>query len=121
VADPLVLIVDDDPGMLRLFSGLLERLGCETLQARGGGTALDILDEELPDLLILDLAMPDVSGLDVLKYVRERPRLDEMRVMILTARPNIVPEVEELGIDAWVSKPVMPTEFMDMVQELLFS
>lgn len=118
--DPLVLIVDDDPGMLRLFSGLVERLGCQILQARGGAAALDILDEQTPDLLILDLAMPEVSGLDVLKYVRKLPDLASMRVMILTARPNIVPEVEALGIDAWVSKPVMPNDFLHAVEEVLF-
>jgi chemosensory pili system protein ChpA (sensor histidine kinase/response regulator) len=116
---PVVLIVDDDPGLLRLFSALVERLGCETLRAPGGVKALDTLDETTPDLLILDLAMPEISGLDVLRHVRRTPRLDSMKVMILTARPNMVREVEALGIDCWVSKPVMPNDFLDAVQGLL--
>ena len=114
-----MLIVDDEPGLLRLFSGLVERLDCEAIAASGGVEAKDILDHETPDLMILDLAMPEVSGYDVLRYVRSVPRLDIMKVMILTARPNMVPEVEALGIDCWVSKPIMPTDFLDIVDEIL--
>ncbi|HEX3053362.1 MAG TPA: response regulator [Aggregatilineaceae bacterium] len=118
---PLVMIVDDEPGLLKLFSGLIERLNCKSIQASGGAAALNLLDEETPDLLILDLAMPEISGFDVLQYVRSIPRLDEMKVMILTARPNMVPEIEEMGIDCWIAKPVMPREFMDLVQTVLAS
>jgi DNA-binding response OmpR family regulator len=119
VSVPLVLIVDDEPGLLRLFAGLVERLECDAIVARGGDTAIEILEQETPDLLILDLAMPEVSGFEVLQFVRGIPRLDTMKVMILTARPNMVPEVEALGIDCWVSKPVMPRDFLDVVQTLL--
>jgi DNA-binding response OmpR family regulator len=119
VSIPLVLIVDDEPGLLRLFAGLVERLECEAIQAHTGADAIDILDEQTPDLLILDLAMPEVSGFQVLQYVRSLPRLDKMKVMILTARPNLVPEIEALGIDCWVSKPVMPRDFLDVVESLL--
>lgn len=114
-----MLIVDDEPGLLRLFSGLVERLDCEAIQAHTGADAIDILNEQTPDLLILDLAMPEVSGFEVLQYVRSIPRLDPMKVMILTARPNLVPEIEALGIDCWVSKPVMPRDFLDIVEDLL--
>ncbi|NDJ75642.1 MAG: response regulator [Chloroflexi bacterium] len=119
MSEPMVLIVDDEPGLLRLFSGLVERLNCRILQARNGSIAMDLLDQETPDLLILDLAMPEISGFDVLQYVRSIPRLDVMKVMILTARPNQVPEIEAMGIDCWVSKPVMPNDFLDIVQDLL--
>ena len=116
---PVVLVVDDEPGLLRLFTKLLERLDCQPIAADGGVAAMDILDQETPDLLILDLAMPEVNGYQVLQYVRTIPRLAAMKVMILTARPNMVPEVEALGIDSWVSKPVMPHDFLDVVGEIL--
>jgi CheY-like chemotaxis protein len=116
---PSVLVVDDEPGLLRLFSELVARLGVTTLQASGGIRAIELLRKETPDLMILDLAMPEVSGQDVLEYVRTQPRLDRMKIMILTARPYMVPEVEALGIDRWVSKPVMPMEFLDHVRDLL--
>ena len=105
--------------MLRLFAGLVNRLNCRTLEAMGGGEALDILDSETPDLLILDLAMPEINGFDVLRYVREIPRLDDMLIMILTARPNVMPEIEEFNIDYWVSKPIMPQDFLDFVGGVL--
>jgi CheY-like chemotaxis protein len=119
VFTPLVLIVEDEPGLLRLFSNLVERLDCRTLQAEGGTMALDILDQQTPDLLILDLAMPDVSGTDVLRYVRSIPRLDRMQVMIFTARPNMIADIEDMGIDRWVSKPINPRDFLDVVEEML--
>jgi len=121
VSVPLVLIVDDEPGLLRLFAGLVQRLNCDTVVANSGVEALDVLDRETPDLLILDLAMPEVSGFDVLHYVRSIPRLDAMKVMILTARPNMVTEIEGLGIDCWVAKPVMPNDFLDIVGDVLAS
>ncbi|MBN1564282.1 MAG: response regulator [Anaerolineae bacterium] len=116
---PLVLIVDDEPGLLRLFAGLVGRLNCDAIPASGGGEAIDILSHETPDLMILDLAMPEVSGYQVLRYVRSVPRLENMKVMILTARPHMVPEVEALGIDCWVSKPIMPNDFLDIVDQML--
>ncbi len=121
VSVPVVLVVDDEPGLLRLFTRLLERLDCKPVAASGGTVALGILDQITPDLLILDLAMPEVNGYQVLQYVRRVPRLDTMKVMILTARPNMVPEVEALGIDCWVSKPVMPHDFLDIVTQVLDS
>jgi chemosensory pili system protein ChpA (sensor histidine kinase/response regulator) len=116
---PLILIVDDDTGLLKLFSALIRRLDCELLLAPGGSEALDILDQTTPDLIILDLAMPYVSGYEVLQYARAQPRLDQMRVLILTARPNLVPEVADLGIDGWLSKPIMPADLIQTVSHIL--
>ncbi len=116
---PSVLVVDDEPGLLRLFSELVARLGVTTWQASGGIRAIEVLRKDTPDLMILDLAMPEVSGQDVLEYVRTQPHLDTMKVMILTARPYMIPEIEALGIDRWVSKPVMPLDFLDHVRDML--
>ncbi len=63
--------------------------------------------------------MPVVSGFDVLRHARDSARLSAMTVMILTARPNMVPEVEALGIDFWVSKPIMPHDFLEIVGDVL--
>lgn len=117
--EPVVLMVDDEPGLVQLFAGLLARLSCTVLTGLSGDEAIDILDQETPDLLILDLAMPGVPGVDVLRHVRSIPRLNEMTVMILTARPNLVPEVRALGIDYWVSKPVLPHDFLEIVEDVL--
>lgn len=107
--------------MLQLFSSLVARLNYETLTADGGQRALEILYETVPDLLILDLAMPQVSGRDVLQYVRDDPRMAATKVMILTARPNMVPEIDSLGVDAWAFKPITPHEFLERVELLMGS
>ena len=116
---PLVLIVEDEVGLLQLFASLLNRLNCQTLAADGGNMAIDILYQQTPDLMILDLAMPDVDGFEVMRYVRSEPRLDAMKVLILTARPGLVSEIETMGIDCWVTKPVLPNDFLDIVSSLL--
>ncbi|MBI5959865.1 MAG: response regulator [Chloroflexi bacterium] len=63
--------------------------------------------------------MPHVSGYEVLQYVRGQSRLDNMKVLILTARPNLVPEVAALGIDGWLSKPIMPADLTQAVNQIL--
>jgi two-component system, OmpR family, response regulator VicR len=117
---PEILIVDDEPGLLRLFTSLIQRLDCTVIEASGGAAALAILEARTPYLLILDIAMPEVSGIDVLTYVIQTPRLDSMNVMVLTALgsnrdfQDLAPRVQR-----WVSKPVMPIDFLQMVKELL--
>lgn len=115
-----VLIVDDEPGMLMLFGGLIERLECDVLQADGGETAIALLQAHTPDVLVLDLAMPHVSGGDVLAYVQQTPRLRSMRILVLTALGinairGDLPDI----VDKWVNKPLRPDVFLALVRELL--
>ncbi|MBN1564281.1 MAG: response regulator [Anaerolineae bacterium] len=120
MATPLVLVVDNEDGLLVLFARLVQRLGCNVLQANQGQMAIDILQEQTPDLMILDLAMPQVSGFDVLRAIVDIPRLDAMRVMVLTATgPGPAPEDVNHRVDAWVTKPVLPTIFIEEVESLL--
>lgn len=119
VSMPLVMLVDDERGLLELFANLVERLDCEVLSVSDGGMALDMLGQVTPDLLILDLGLPGISGDEVLRYVRDTPHLAQMKVVILTARPHMIPKVEPLGIDGWHTKPIHPQDFLTMVQEML--
>jgi CheY-like chemotaxis protein len=122
VSQPTVMIVDDEPGLLTLFSGLLKRIDCHVLQATGGAAAIELLERHVPDLIVLDLAMPKVSGVDVLRYIMDTPALASMRVIILTAQGAArFPEELAPGIDEWVSKPVLPTDFLDIVERLLYA
>lgn len=117
---PSVLIVDDEAGLVRLFASIIEKgLGYQTIQAVGGDEAMRLLDEATPHLMLLDLAMPHVNGLQVLQYARRLPHLDGMRVVVLTARPKQVYEVESLGVDAWLTKPVTPDDILDTLRRLL--
>lgn len=117
---PLVLIVDDEYGLRTLFASMVRRLGYETAIAGGGAEALAILEEQTPDLVILDMAMPGVRGTDVLRYIAETPRLDAMRVVILTAiGPGPAPDDVAFRIDRWMNKPVRPNVFIDLVREMV--
>lgn len=120
MAAPLVLIVDDEKGLLDLFCTMLRPVQCQVLTANGGAEAIALLERITPDLLILDLAMPQVSGYDVLNFIRETPRLDPMRVMVLTATgPLNSARTDDSRIACWVTKPVASREFRSIVQTLL--
>ena len=114
---PVVLVVDDEPDMPKMFEMILRPLNCKIMAANDGATALNMLKQVTPDVLVLDLAMPEIDGYQVLQYVRSQPHLAEMKVIILTARPHMVPLVEPLGIDCWLAKPVMPRDLIDVIGE----
>jgi CheY-like chemotaxis protein len=117
---PLVLVVDNEMGLLLLFGSLVRRMGYQVLQANSGTAALDLLEQQTPDLMVLDLAMPEMTGYDVLRQVMTMPRLDKMPVMVLTAT-NLGPAPEDVAhrIGAWVTKPVRPEIYEATVRELL--
>jgi len=120
MATPLVLIVDDEYGLCELFARLVGRLGYGTLTAQSGAEALAILEDHTPDLIVLDIAMPGMRGTDVLRRIVEIPRLDAMRVIVLTAiGPGPAPDDVAFRIDKWVNKPVNPGEFLDLVRALV--
>jgi CheY-like chemotaxis protein len=117
---PLVLVVDNEEGLLILFSSLAQRLGYQVLQADSGMAALEILEQQTPDLMILDLAMPEMTGFDVLREVIPMSHLDSMRVMVLTATSlGPAPEDVAFRIDEWVTKPVHPDAFKAAVRALV--
>ncbi len=117
---PLVMLVDDERGLLELFANMIARLlECEVIPVDDGATALATLEHITPDLLILDLGLPMISGNEVLRYVHNMPRLSQMKVVVLTARPHLISEIEPLGIDGWYTKPIHPQDFLDMVQKML--
>jgi CheY-like chemotaxis protein len=116
----LVPVVDNEMGLLLLFDNLVRRMGYQFLQADSGTAALDLLEQQTPDLMVLDLAMPEMTGYDVLRQMMTMPRLDTMPVMVLTAT-NLGPAPEDVAhrIGAWVTKPVRPEVFEATVRELL--
>jgi DNA-binding response OmpR family regulator len=116
-----ILVVDDDPGLLVLMAKMLERIGPKPLTAETGTGALAILEREPIDLLILDLMLPDINGLQVLKQIREDFRFDSMPVLILSAKadPDTISEGFELGADAYLTKPYLPNTLVSRVRTLM--
>jgi two-component system, OmpR family, phosphate regulon response regulator PhoB len=115
-----VLIVDDDPDIQRLVSYNLSQAGFQVLSASTGRTALDTVQEQPPDLIILDIMMPDVDGLEVCRTLRQREDSRRIPIIMLTARSEEIDRVVgfELGADDYVMKPFSPRELVLRVKSI---
>jgi len=109
VPTPRVLLVDDTESVLLLYARQLRASGYEVLLAESGAAALVILERETPDLIVLDCMMPNMSGLEVLRKVRQMPLLADIPVIFLTAagdEEELVNRAFEQGISDYIAKPV---------------
>jgi two-component system alkaline phosphatase synthesis response regulator PhoP len=116
-----ILVVDDDRDIVRLVRSYLEKGGYEILTAYDGETALQMMKAEKPQLLILDLMLPDRDGWDVAKEVREDPRIGSTPIIMLTARVEDNDKIVglEIGADDYITKPFNPREVVARVRALL--
>lgn len=114
----LVLIVEDDPQTRRFLCSSLSRRGWRTLEAGDGKTALTLLNDEQPDLLILDLGLPDMDGLIVTRRIRQ---LSELPILILSARSQEQNKIMALdaGADDYLTKPFGTGELHARLQALM--
>lgn len=116
-----VLIADDEPNIVISLEYLLQREGYHVLVARDGQEALDTVDLMRPDLVLLDVMLPKVSGFDVCQKLRADPALNRMRIVMLTAKGRDV-EVSKgmaLGADAYITKPFSTQELLAQVRSQL--
>ena len=115
---PRVLVVDDEPQILAVVRDYLEHSGFEVLTAADGPTALRVIRGSRPDLLVLDLGLPGLDGLDVARAVR---RDGELPIIMLTARSEEADRVAglELGADDYLTKPFSPRELVARVRAVL--
>lgn len=113
-----ILIVEDDDKVSHLLRVYLERDGFETNTAADGKTALNLADQNRPDLIILDLNLPEMDGLDVCRRIRARSRLP---IIMLTARDEDTDKIVglELGADDYITKPFSPREVVARVHAVL--
>ena len=113
-----VLVVDDEPTVREVVVGYLRRDGHDVSEAPDGTKALELLDAEPPDLVVLDMMLPGVNGLDVLRRVRQ---VSDIPVIMLTARAEESDRVSglELGADDYVVKPFSPRELAARVNGVL--
>jgi two-component system alkaline phosphatase synthesis response regulator PhoP len=116
-----ILVVDDDKEIARLLRGYLEKAGFGVLVAYDGQTAVHTLRREKPDLLVLDLMLPDMDGYDITRLVRSDDALRHIPVIMLTARVEDSDKIVglELGADDYVTKPFNPAEVVARVRAQL--
>jgi two-component system, OmpR family, alkaline phosphatase synthesis response regulator PhoP len=109
-----VLIVDDDKEIVRVLRAYLEQADCQVSIAYDGRTAMGILANEAPDFIVLDLMLPDKDGLDITRYIRNRPELRHIYILMLTARVEDMDKILglEVGADDYVTKPFNPREIV---------
>lgn len=115
---PLVLVVDDDHKILRLLRIEFTAQGFQVLMAERGNDALDLLERQRPDIVVLDIIMPGMDGLEVLKRIREKSGVP---VILLTAKGTDSDKIMglELGADDYLPKPFNPEELTARVRAVL--
>lgn len=116
-----VLIVEDNDLNMKLFHDLLEAHGYETLQTRTGLEALELARQHKPELILMDIQLPEVSGLEVTKWIKEDDDLRSIPVIAVTAFAMKGDEerIRQGGCEAYISKPISVATFLETVRSYL--
>ena len=116
-----VLVVEDNELNMKLFHGLLEAHGYNILQTKDGMDALRIAREHKPDLILMDIQLPEVSGLEVTKWIKEDEELKSIPVIAVTAfaMKGDEEKIREGGCEAYIAKPISVTNFLETVRKFL--
>lgn len=116
-----VLVVEDNELNMKLFHDLLEANGYEILQTRDGMEALRMAREFRPDLILMDIQLPEVSGLEVTKWIKEDDALKEIPVVAVTAfaMKGDEQKIREGGCEAYIAKPISVTDFLETVRRFV--
>jgi two-component system cell cycle response regulator DivK len=116
-----VLIVEDNDKNMKLARDVLQHEGYATLEARTGEQGLQLAVEKLPDLIMMDIQLPDIDGIEVLQRIRTYPALDAVPVFAVSA--SVMPEdrrhIDSSGFDAYLTKPIALKPFLAEVERLL--
>src|SRR5271165_2122245 len=116
-----VLIVEDNELNMKLFHDLLEAHGYQTIGTRNGIEALDLARQHRPDLILMDIQLPEVSGLEVTKWLKDDPELRVIPVVAVTAFAMKGDEerIREGGCEAYLSKPISVGKFIETIRHFL--
>ena len=118
-----VMIVEDNELNMKLFHDLLEAHGYRTVGTRNGIEALDLARKHRPDLILMDIQLPEVSGLEVTKWLKEDPELKAIPVVAVTAFAMKGDEerIRQGGCEAYLSKPISVGKFIETIRHFLGS
>jgi len=116
-----ILIIEDNDLNMKLFSDLLEAHGYGTLKTKDGIEALELVRKHKPDLIIMDIQLPEVSGLEVTRWIREDESISHIPIIAVTAfaMKGDEEKILQSGCEAYVSKPISVTEFLGTVEKFL--
>lgn len=121
MASKVILTVDDEEHILELLKYNLEQNGYQVVQAETGEEALEILDNQPIDIVLLDLMLPGIDGMDVLKYIRKTDKISNLPVIMLTAKGEEIDTVLglEMGADDYIGKPFGVHELQARIKAVL--
>lgn len=113
-----VLIVEDNDMNMKLFNDLLQAHGYNTIQTNSGHEAKNLVEQNMPDLIIMDIQLPEISGLDVTKSIKEDEKLKNIPVIAVTAfaMKGDQEKIMAGGCDGYISKPISVPLFLETVQ-----
>lgn len=116
-----VLIVEDNELNMKLFNDLLEAHGIETIQSNNGLEVLDLAKQNRPDLILMDIQLPQVSGLDVIKWLKNDEVLADVPVIAVTAfaMKGDEEKIRKGGCEDYISKPISVARFLEVIQKYL--
>ena len=118
---PLIIYIEDDPEMIDLVTLILERRGYKVKGANGGRKGLDLVLKEKPDLILLDLMMPDLDGWDLYQHLKSEKSTCDIPVIVITAKAQEIDRVLGLHIakvDDYICKPFKPQELIDSINAI---
>ncbi len=116
-----VLIVEDNELNMKLFTDLLDAHGYDTIQTKDGMEALVLARDHRPDLILMDIQLPEVSGLEITKWIKEDDDLKSIPVVAVTAfaMKGDEEKIREGGCEAYIAKPISLQQFLDTVKRFL--
>jgi len=116
-----ILVVDDDPYILMSLEFLMRKSGFDVLVARNGKETLEILNRNVPDVVLLDIMMPDVDGYDICKHIKSTKKLKECKVVFLSAKSkeSDIQKGYDIGAELYITKPFSNKDLVKKIQELI--
>lgn len=116
-----ILIVEDNDLNLKLFNDLLEAHGYETVEIRDGLDAVAVVKRHKPDLIIMDIQLPEISGLDVTKKIKAEKEIADIPIIAVTAfaMKDDEEKIMRAGCQAYISKPISIIHFLDTIRKFL--
>ena len=118
---PRILIADDQPDLLMILASRFAALGFDVLEARDGAEALELARSHSPDVIVLDVMMPELNGFQVCRRLKEDEAHGSIPIVLLTAKDTDADRFwgSEVGADLYLTKPIEPAQVVTQVQELL--
>ena len=117
----IILLVEDNIDLIHVLGLALELQGYNVIRTTDGKQALNMIASQLPDLVLLDITLPNMDGLEVARQIRQNPKINSIPILAATERKSFKEKEECLqsGCDAYISKPFTPKELVSRIEKLL--